>query len=85
MILPTKHLSIDRSLLGVGSVILGLLDKPKSASELWNTLKRSEQAQLRTMEYDWFVLALDFLFCLGSIEAIGSRIGRTGGSSRRDS
>lgn len=69
MILPTKHLSQDRALLGVGAEILQILTEPKTVSRLWDELKRNRGAfDSCSLTYDWFVLALDFLFLLNAIE-----------------
>lgn len=70
MILPTKRLDEDRALLSVGAEILGLLDEPKTVSRLWDELQRSRNQRfgVRTITYDWFVLALDLLYALGTLE-----------------
>lgn len=69
MILPTKHLSQDRALLGVGAEILHILTEPKTVSRLWDELKQTrETVKSYSLTYDWFVLALDFLFILNAIE-----------------
>ena len=69
MILPTKHLNQDRALLGVGAEILCLLKEPKTVSRLWDELKSTKKTvDSCSLTYDWFVLALDFLFTLNAIE-----------------
>ncbi len=69
MILPTKHLSQNRALLGVGAEILHFLSEPKTVSRLWDELKLNRGAvDSCSLTYDWFVLALDFLFTLNAIE-----------------
>jgi hypothetical protein len=78
MILPTKHLQQDKALLKVGADILSELSDGRSASELWESLKRrrAEQA-LPTLQYDWFVLTLSFLFSINVInlqEGVISRV-----------
>jgi hypothetical protein len=35
MILPSKHLTTERSLLAIGADILSLLKEPKSVSKIW--------------------------------------------------
>lgn len=77
MILPSKHLSEDRAMLGVGASILRLLDEPKTASRLWDELKTQRQQESRSvLSYDWFVLALDFLYCLRAVDLDRGRIRR---------
>lgn len=69
MILPTKHLNQDRALLGVGAEILCLLTEPKTVSRLWDELKSTKKkVDSCSLTYDWFVLALDFLFTSNAIE-----------------
>ena len=71
MILPSKHLSQDRALLTVGSQILQHLRQPKTVSALWEELpRRSEMTRHSTssLSYDEFVLALDLLYLISTIE-----------------
>jgi hypothetical protein len=71
MILPSKHLSQDRALLTVGARLLGLLSQPKTVSALWEEVSRSastEDDKRATLRYDAFVLTLDLLCLLGTIE-----------------
>ncbi|MFL6196076.1 MAG: ABC-three component system middle component 6 [Thermoanaerobaculia bacterium] len=69
MILPKKHLSTDRCLLYVGAEVLGLLNRPRTVSNIWHDLKahRSKRNELSVITYDWFILSLDFLHALGAI------------------
>lgn len=78
MILPTKRLSQDRSLLTVGAEVLSLLDEPKTVSRLWEELRtaRSERSAVRMVTYDWFVLTLDLLYLLDTLELERGRIQR---------
>ena len=65
MILPTKRLSIESSLLGVGADILRLLHEPKSISRLWDELKNLRavlDVRGERLTFEWFVLSLDLLF-----------------------
>ncbi|MFM6077151.1 MAG: ABC-three component system middle component 6, partial [Dolichospermum sp.] len=39
MILPTKHISTNHSLLGVGAKILEQLYQPKTVSSLWSAVR----------------------------------------------
>ena len=69
MILPTKGITPDRSILAVGSDFLYLLDSPLSVSNLWSRyLNHRKQLKLESpVNFDWFVLTLDFLFTIGAI------------------
>lgn len=70
MIMPTKHLAVERSLLAVGGRCLALLSTPKTVSALWNDLRVDQTGWRGSSEltFDWFVLALDLLFAIGAIE-----------------
>jgi len=68
MILPTKRITEDRSLLGIGSDIVPLLDEPKTVSRLWTEFQeRRRRTASSIVTYDWFVMALDLLFLLDAI------------------
>lgn len=80
MILPSKHLSQDRALLTVGARILQRLQQPKTVSALWEEVPRSGKEDSRlvsTLSYDGFVLALDLLFLMGTIEMEDGLLART--------
>jgi hypothetical protein len=78
MILPTKRLGPERAMITIGAEILSLLTEPKTVSRLWNELSRmmSERSSTRIINYDWFILTLDFLYMLGSIEIDHGKIRR---------
>ncbi len=75
MILPSKHLSHDRALLTVGGMILRSLTRPMTVSALWDEMVRSMRDQIHGgpkapsgLRYHGFVLALDLLYLLNTIE-----------------
>ena len=79
MILPTKRLPENRSILVIGANILRKLEEPKTTSRLWEEVKRSRQASKtdpQILTYDWFVLALDFLFILQAVDIENGRLRR---------
>lgn len=69
MILPSKHLSQDRAVLTVGATILQHLSQPTTVSALWE-LRRTATGHEDSppLRYDGFVLALDLLFLMDTIE-----------------
>jgi len=79
MILPTKRLGPERAIIAVGAEVLKLLTEAKTVSRLWDELKHvmDERSSTRKVNYDWFVLTLDFLYMLGAIEMDQGRIRRT--------
>ena len=64
MILPNKYLEANRSLLGVGGVLLQHLDSPRSVTALWNRVR----ALAETGTFERFSLSLDFLYAIGMVE-----------------
>ncbi len=70
MILPTKHVRTERAIIGIGAELLALLREPMTISCLWNEVRerRNAAALAAPIDYDWFVLALDFLFLIGVVE-----------------
>lgn len=70
MILPTKHIKTDRSLIGLGAVVLQILIEPMTVSALWNAFRsrRTAEQPKSPINYKWFILTLDFLFIIGAIE-----------------
>ena len=64
MILPTKHIPLELSVLGAGAVLLLFLDAPLTPSAVWDRAKHAPE--IRT--YGRFVLALDFLYAVGAID-----------------
>lgn len=81
MILPSKHLSQDRALLTVGAHVLTYLARPKTVSALWEELNRHNEGLTATpprrITYDWFLLALDLLYSLGTIELNSGLVARS--------
>jgi len=80
VILPTKRLPQDRTLLFIGAQVLELLGTPTTVSRAWDQLKTKRDPVLgyRNISYDWFVLALCFLFTCGVVELSRGRLRRTG-------
>lgn len=76
MILPTKHLPTERSLISIGADILGLLDEPKSVSKLWLDFQLlNEQREIR-LTFDWFTLTISMLYAIGAVEQRDHRLWR---------
>jgi hypothetical protein len=69
MILPAKHLKQDRALLGIGHEILAQLDEERSVSETWERFQSARSPRANPITFDWFVLALSFLFAIGAIRS----------------
>jgi hypothetical protein len=77
MILPTKHIGLQRSLLGIGADILLVAREPMTVSRLWEEFKRARVgSEARRVPFEWFVLALDLLFIVGAIKYVQGRVSR---------
>ena len=79
MILPTKRIAQDRALIAIGAQVLARLSEPKTVSRLWDEIKRARDPQLgfSPVSFDWFVLALSFLYGVKAIETSRGRIQRS--------
>lgn len=64
MILPTKYLNENETLLNVGAIILKHLGEDSLLSKLWENVKLEPSVG----NYERFVLALDLLYILGAVE-----------------
>ena len=91
MILPTKRITQNRSLLGIGGHIIQLLDEPKTVSRLWEDFKEkfnsndiniknphSSKSVYFSISYDWFILALDFLYYIQAVDLENGKIRKSG-------
>lgn len=63
-ILPTKHISTQNSLLGVGAIILEHLNYPRTVTSLWTAVSKSPEVAT----FGRFVLTLDLLYIIGAVE-----------------
>jgi hypothetical protein len=70
MILPTKHVSLEKSLLGAGGFLLSLVDEPSTATRLWERAKEASTIE----SYGRFILVLDLLYAVGSIDLVDGLI-----------
>ncbi len=75
MILPSKHLPPQRSLVFVGSKLLGLLHRPRTVSRLWEEYRRAPVTN-SVVTFDWFVLALDLLYAVGAVAYVDGMLRR---------
>ncbi|WP_367269533.1 ABC-three component system middle component 6 [uncultured Brevundimonas sp.] len=63
MILPTKHIGPEESLLGIGGTLLRQLRRPQTVSALWEDVR--EWPEVATFER--FALSLDVLYACGLV------------------
>jgi hypothetical protein len=72
MILPTKHVNVSQSLLGLGATVLRELNRPATPSHLWERVRMVDEVP----SYDRFLLALDLLYACDAVELAGGFLKR---------
>lgn len=72
MILPTKHISVENSLIGLGALVLAHISEPTTVSSLW--LEVQKLPEVATFER--FTLSLDLLYIMNIIEFRDNKIRR---------
>jgi hypothetical protein len=73
MVLPNKHVPLNRSLVGLGGEILGILaDRPRTVSSTWERLRAGNA----DASFEQFALAASFLFTLGAVDLEGDTLRR---------
>ena len=73
MILPSKHITEEQALLGVGAILIKELKQPETVTSLWEKV-RTVQA---VGTFERFVLALDMLYITGVVTLFNGMIVRT--------
>lgn len=70
MILPSKHINISESLLGLGGVLLSLLNIPKTIDQLWIEYSKVNNTPKYPAYhgFDHLLLALNYLYIIGAID-----------------
>jgi hypothetical protein len=63
MILPTKHLTLDKSAIGSAAIVLRGFSDGSTVSELW---ERVSSEGIST--FDQFVMGLTLLYALGVVD-----------------
>ena len=64
----------DRALLGVGAEILTQLKDDCTVTELWERIRYSRGLAATPLSFDWFILALTFLYAIAAIDLNGGVI-----------
>ncbi|MDY0163356.1 ABC-three component system middle component 6 [Desulfobotulus sp.] len=63
MILPSKHIPEQQTLLGIGAILLKHLERPQTVTSLWGQVRENRIVGT----YERFILALDLLHIIGMI------------------
>lgn len=72
MILPTKHVQPERSLLNQGAFLLSRLSQPQTVNALWSAARETSGVR----SFDQFCLGLSFLFSIGLVRIEDSLVVR---------
>jgi hypothetical protein len=72
MILPTKHIPVELSLLGIGAELLRQLHQPRTVSTLWEAVRETSTVG----SFQKFSLALALLYLMDTIEIQSGRVRR---------
>ena len=75
MILPTKHISVRNSLLGLGSTLLKALHRPCTVTALWDKTRDAPE----TGTFERFSLALALLYAVGAVDSQDGLLRRCAG------
>lgn len=70
MLLPSKHIPISDTYLGIGAVILHVLNEPKTARQLWSRLRDTPSVGT----YDRFIYSLTMLYMLGLVDIVDGNL-----------
>ena len=74
MILPTKHISVAQSYLGLGAHVLAHMERPLTLTRLWERVRQSAAPS----NYERFLLTLDLLYSIDAIEMDDGLLRRKG-------
>lgn len=64
---------INRSILVVGSILLNYVEKPKTVSQLWESISSDKHTSI---SFDWFILSLVWLHIINAINYEDGKIRR---------
>lgn len=71
-LLPQKHVRVTESVLGLGAVVLKVLEQGhKDLDGVWEAVQQHEAVKRSvhgTITLDTIVLAIDFLFAIGAVQ-----------------
>lgn len=70
MILPTKHIPAEQTLLGAGAAILSGLSQPCTVTALWESVREAKAVGT----FERFVLAVTMLYALRIVRFEGGVI-----------
>jgi hypothetical protein len=78
MILPTKHTTIEQSLIGFGCYILKIIDENSTVDLLWQKYQSDFRSQIYPIKqtFDNLILTLVFLYSIGAVKDMNGELKR---------
>lgn len=71
MILPSKHIRLSESYIGLGAFLVKLLENPITLDECWTKFKK-EYIETKIIKkhqsIDNIILTLELLYCIGIVD-----------------
>ncbi len=80
MILPDKHITPRRSVVGMGAIILHQLGQPRTVSSLWESARKIHELE----NFNRFIVALGFLYAVGAVNLVSGKLQRVQSSDQQD-
>ena len=70
MILPTKHIRIAESLVGLGGFILSVIKQPMPLEQIWQEYQKQSKSKKFPAQhsFDNLILAIDYLYMIDAID-----------------
>lgn len=62
-LLPNKHVPTNRSIVGLGALLIEHLETPSTVSGLWDSVRNKQEIG----SFDSFILSLVYLFAIGAV------------------
>jgi hypothetical protein len=78
--MPTKHTTIEQSLLGFGCYILKIIDENNTVDLLWQKYQADFRNQIYPVKqtFDNLIFTLIFLYSIGAIEETKGELKKCG-------
>jgi hypothetical protein len=73
MILPHTHASLAGTIFGIGSVIITVLTRPMTLSEIWIEFEKKQKTARYNCPFTYFMKAIYFLYTIGAIKLNSSK------------
>lgn len=75
MLLPTKHISEQHALVSIGAIVIShLIKEDVQIQKLWDSVRKEKNFAGTPLSFEWFVLALDFLFMVSIIDVSDDKV-----------